>query len=509
MDFKTAYAKFCAFVLEKLETNELNGTKLNGYRKASDSKEVLTILDAKNNAPISINNLIDCLIKFQIIFDNEYTQLNEKFYENKEFFSVYALLSKFVEDRAISINKTLINDDNHSLLKQIHTRVNEVFNDKSSINLKDLYKSIDSNNSNTLLEQVTKILNILSINQEAHKREMSNIHDQILSLKNDVKTASDKKIEVSLENKFRSIVNKVKNNFKKILHLEDEIKGIQTHIDTKTTPKILNKENFPPAHFENIEFVEKHNSTIERFQQELMDLSINELRERITKLDNDNASIRNQLEIDFGEISYVKSSLKLECKNVEEFFIEIKTQAENIIKTEMLNRDAKIKRKLNSVEKKQTNGEADEIKVLDEAKAKNDNQKSMSTSAKTKPYKSTNNIQKKTSNNNVNKRNWQKPSRKNNNNIKRDSSQNERPWRNPNNTENNFDDSTSNKRTNFNEASSNKKSKIYHKSNNSENNLINSNDQQNSKSSNLKNNKKYSKNSTNSFRLAPTTKAKS
>jgi hypothetical protein len=305
-------------------------------------------------------------------------------------------------------------------------------------------------------------------------------------------------------------VNKVKNNFKKILHLDDEIKGIQTHIDTKTTPKILNKENFPPAHFENIEFVDKHNSTIERFQKELMELSINELRERITKLDNDNASIRNQLEIDFGEISYVKSSLKLECKNVDEFFNEIKTQAENIMKTEMLNRDAKIKRKLNSVDKKVANAEADEITVLNEVKDNNGNQKSLSTSIKTKTFKSTNNAQKKTSNNNVNKRNWQNPSRKTNNNFKRDSSQNERPWRNPNNTENNFDDSTANKRTKFNEASSNKKGKSYH--NNSENISSTSNDQQNRKSSNTKSYKKVSKNSNNSinsFRLAPTTKAKS
>ena len=58
MDFKTAYAKFCSFVLEKLETNELNGTKLNGYRKAGDSKDVIAILDVAKPTDWSPNPLV-------------------------------------------------------------------------------------------------------------------------------------------------------------------------------------------------------------------------------------------------------------------------------------------------------------------------------------------------------------------------------------------------------------------------------------------------------------------
>ena len=34
------------------------------------------------------------------------------------------------------------------------------------------------------------------------------------------------------------------------------------------------KDNFLPAHFENVEFVEKHDNIIARFERELMDLSV-------------------------------------------------------------------------------------------------------------------------------------------------------------------------------------------------------------------------------------------
>jgi hypothetical protein len=41
MDFKTAYAKFCTFVLlEKVETNELNGTKLRRIRSKKNETRI-------------------------------------------------------------------------------------------------------------------------------------------------------------------------------------------------------------------------------------------------------------------------------------------------------------------------------------------------------------------------------------------------------------------------------------------------------------------------------------
>jgi hypothetical protein len=149
------------------------------------------------------------------------------------------------------------------------------------------------------------------------------------------------------ETKFKHVINKVKNNFKSIIKLKDESSRLKTCHESEplVVHKSLQKSCFPLPHFnKDKDFVEKHDKLITRFQKDLMKLSIDHLENKANKLEQDNLDIKTRLTEEFNDLFYIKSTFNLKCSTPDEFFKEIHEQASELVKKQLIGKDAKLKR---------------------------------------------------------------------------------------------------------------------------------------------------------------------
>ena len=126
-----------------------------------------------------------------------------------------------------SLNNTKIDEDNLSNLIEMNNAVKQTFT-KNNITLKDVYGHIDKANKES---EESAMFNLFTkMFAEFTEKTNLNMQNQFSSLINDFKRTLNTNEETSFENKFKTIINKVKNNFKSIIKLEDEVKGLRTHI---------------------------------------------------------------------------------------------------------------------------------------------------------------------------------------------------------------------------------------------------------------------------------------
>ena len=182
------------------------------------------------------------------------------------------------------------------------------------------------------------------------------------------------------------------------------------------------------------------------------------MESKAKSFEEDNLNIKIQLAIDFKDLIYLKSSLNLKCNNVEEFFTEIRTQAENLVKEELIKRDEKLKRQItanldNENKNSRINKSSEIVEIEVDERDKQSSQPSNKTNFKNKPIEKqkviskpnenllvnskcsnlSNNKETNRNNNNANNTNYkQKP---NNNNAKKSRQQ---PYLNKNNNRNNL-----------------------------------------------------------------------
>jgi hypothetical protein len=148
------------------------------------------------------------------------------------------------------------------------------------------------------------------------------------------------------ESKFKHIINSVKNNYKIIIKQEDQVNNLETLLNSTpfVPPKSLAKERFPLPHFNKEKsFLPKHEECTVKCQKLYMQLSIDHLNESIEATKKRNLDIKNQLDPEFKDLLYLKSTFKLECIEIDGFFDEMKSQAAKLVQADLLKRDNKTK----------------------------------------------------------------------------------------------------------------------------------------------------------------------
>jgi hypothetical protein len=242
-----------------------------------------------------------------------------------------------------------------TITERFHIR-NIVFSEQQKEQVKIYYESILNgfNKNNINLHNITE-----KIIQSSLIREKEDLHELMSSLFNNLKqelTRENKKFFEDLkehnkkpdfETKFKHVINKVKNNFKSIIKLKDESSRLKTCYESEplVVHKSLQKSCFPQPHFnKDKEFVEKHDKLITRFQKDLMKLSIDHLENKANKLEQDNLDIKTRLTEEFNDLVYLKSTFNLKCSTPDEFFKEIHEQASELVKKQLIEKDAKLKR---------------------------------------------------------------------------------------------------------------------------------------------------------------------
>jgi hypothetical protein len=75
-----------------------------------------------------------------------------------------------------------------------------------------------------------------------------------------------------------------------------------------------------------------------------MKLSIDHLENKANKLEQDNLDIKTRLTEEFNDLFYIKSTFNLKCSTPDEFFKEIHEQASELVKKQLIGKDAKLKR---------------------------------------------------------------------------------------------------------------------------------------------------------------------
>ena len=75
-----------------------------------------------------------------------------------------------------------------------------------------------------------------------------------------------------------------------------------------------------------------------------MNLSIEHLDQKASKLEQDNLDIKARLTVEFDDLVYLKSTFNLKCSTPDEFFNEIYEQASELVKKQAIEKDAKLKR---------------------------------------------------------------------------------------------------------------------------------------------------------------------
>ncbi len=203
---------------------------------------------------------------------------------------------------------------------------------KEKVTIKSLNKDIETlvNNADksTIIELLSTIFN-----------KVNDIKDdttaQVTNLINNFKLENNK----DFESKFKHIINSVKNNYKIIIKQEDQVNNLETLLNSTpfVPPKSLAKERFPLPHFNKEKsFLPKHEECTVKCQKLYMQLSIDHLNESIEATKKLNLDIKNQLDPEFKDLLYLKSTFKLECIDIDGFFDEMKSQAAKLVQAELL-----------------------------------------------------------------------------------------------------------------------------------------------------------------------------
>ena len=338
MEFNKAFASFCTHIDQyRHNLHEYNGHKLKSFRQNASTIEAYNLLqDFNSNEEITLVNLVEFLFKgFTEIYENIVEDTIE-FYQDTTNYPIFTLM-EFAIGEKFNIKNTVLNENQKALVKIYFDTVNDGFK-KHNINIKNLSEKIVQA---SLIQEKENLQQFIASLVSQMKTELSDENKRMFS---DLMNYNKKP---DFESKFKHIINKVKNNWKSIIQLQDQMLRIQTCLDTSPliTHKSLNKECFPVPHFNKDKaFVTKYDNLITHFQKQLMQLSIDHLNEKITKLEADNSAIKERLIGEFDDLVYLKSTFNLNCTNTDEFFSEIKSQAEELVKTQLLEKDAKLKR---------------------------------------------------------------------------------------------------------------------------------------------------------------------